>query len=62
VICEAVQAYLEKVDDRELAHASDELRDEWFRAFDEAAHIAYEHDPPRRLARLGAWLRRTEKP
>lgn len=59
MISDAVQAYLENLDERELTQATDDLREEWFRTFDEAAHIAYEQDPPRRLARIGAWLRRS---
>ncbi len=61
MISDAVHAYLAELDTQRVAReqrAREEALDEpWFGAFDETAHAAYEPAPPKRLARLGAWLR-----
>ncbi len=58
MIGDAVQAYLATL---EAPDPREELGDEWFREFDETAHVAYELERPRRLGRLGAWLRRSRR-
>ena len=58
VISDAVQEYLASLDAAELSTPPDELGEEWFRTYDETAHVAYEAQPPRRLRRISAWFRR----
>ena len=61
MISDAIHAYLAELDTQRIARerraAEETLEEGWFHAFDEAAHVAYEAEPPTRLARLGAWLR-----
>ncbi len=61
MISDAIHAYLAELDTQRIAREQrareEALDDDWFGAYDAAAHVAYEPAPPKRLARLGAWLR-----